>query len=423
MRNWKYILERVLWSLAGIALIVLFAFTWRAKSTKKCAGIQIELKGNAPGMVFIDEKEILKLINEQGVKVGTPIGDINLNKIEQSLLKTNWVNKSNLFIDNQQQLQVVIEQRIPIARVFTASGNSFYIDSVAQRLPLRQLSAVRLPIFTNFPADQEKLSKPDSSLLKDILHFATVVRKDSFFMAQIAQVNITSSGDFEIVPTLGDHIVLIGNVEYLEDKLNRLYTFYKKVWVPSGINAYEVIDARFDHQIVALKKGLQPIQCQKGLMPMIKIDSLVEANKNADTTKPIVAPVPLIDRAKKKVAQSLDLLKKAVDTIVKKKQDTSAKNKIAKKPIPEKQQDNKVKGEAKVDKKPIAKKQQDNKVKLGTKEVKKPKEVKKGKSDQKQEKVKKTTIKENNKVTDKTLNNTKKSAKAEMPKQPKSNNN
>ena len=405
MRNWKYILERVLWSLAGIALIVLFAFTWRAKSTKKCAGIQIELKGNAPGMVFIDEKEILKLINEQGVKVGTPIEEINLNTIEQSLLKTNWVNKSNLYIDNQQLLQVVIEQRIPIARVFTASGNSFYIDSVAQRLPLRQLSAVRLPIFTNFPSDQAKLSKPDSSLLKDILHFATVVQKDSFFMAQIAQVNIAASGEFEIVPTLGDHIVLIGNVEQLEDKLNRLYTFYKKVWVPSGINAYEVIDARFDHQIVALKKGLQPIQYENGMMPMIKIDSLAEVNKNADTTKPIVSVVPLIDSAKKKAAQSMDLLKKAVDTIAKKKQD------------------NKVKGEAKVDKKPIAKKQQDNKVKLGTKEVKKPKEVKKGKSDQKQEKVKKTTIKENNKVTDKTLNNTKKSAKAEMPKQPKSNNN
>ena len=405
MRNWKYILERVLWSLAGIALIVLFAFTWRAKSTKKCAGIQIELKGNAPGMVFIDEKEILKLINEQGVKVGTPIEEINLNTIEQSLLKTNWVNKSNLYIDNQQLLQVVIEQRIPIARVFTASGNSFYIDSVAQRLPLRQLSAVRLPIFTNFPSDQAKLSKPDSSLLKDILHFATVVQKDSFFMAQIAQVNIAASGEFEIVPTLGDHIVLIGNVEQIEDKLNRLYTFYKKVWVPSGINAYEVIDARFDHQIVALKKGLQPIQYENGMMPMIKIDSLAEVNKNADTTKPIVSVVPLIDSAKKKAAQSMDLLKKAVDTIAKKKQD------------------NKVKGEAKVDKKPIAKKQQDNKVKLGTKEVKKPKEVKKGKSDQKQEKVKKTTIKENNKVTDKTLNNTKKSAKAEMPKQPKSNNN
>jgi cell division protein FtsQ len=417
MRNWKYILERVLWSLAGIALIVLFAFTWRAKSTKKCAGIHIELKGNAPGMVFIDEKEILKLIHEQGVKVGTPIGEINLNKIEQSLLKTNWVNKSNLFIDNLQQLQVVIEQRIPIARVFTASGNSFYIDSVAQRLPLRQLSAVRLPVFTNFPSDQEKLSKPDSTLLKNILQFASIVQKDSFFMAQIAQVNIASSGDFEIVPTLGDHLVLIGSIEHLEDKLNRLYTFYKKVWVPSGINAYEVLDARFDHQIVALKKGMQPLQYSNGMMPMIKIDSLAEANKNADATQPLVAIASLGDSAQKKASLSLDLLKKALDTTPKKKQDTISKNKGVNKKVVDNKQP--IKGEKKPDPKPLVKGEK----KVVTKGDKKPKEVKKPQPEKKQEKVKKTTIKENNKVTNKTLNNTKKSAKAEMPKQSNSNNN
>ena len=28
----------------------------------------------------------------------------------------------------------------------------------------------------------------------------------------------------------------------------------------AGINAYQVLDCRFDHQVVALKKGLQPIQ-------------------------------------------------------------------------------------------------------------------------------------------------------------------
>jgi hypothetical protein len=32
------------------------------------------------------------------------------------------------------------------------------------------------------------------------------------------------------------------------------------VWLGSGVNAYQFIDCRFDHQVVALKKGLQPIQ-------------------------------------------------------------------------------------------------------------------------------------------------------------------
>jgi cell division protein FtsQ len=79
-------------------------------------------------------------------------------------------------------------------------------------------------------------------------------------MAQVAQVNIEPNGSFQMVPTLGDHLVLLGTVDQLEDKLNRLFTFYKKVWLGSGVNAYQYIDCRFNHQVVALKKGLQPIQ-------------------------------------------------------------------------------------------------------------------------------------------------------------------
>ena len=64
-----------------VVVVVLFVFAWRAKVSKKCTGIDIVLTGNAGGFIFMDEKEILKLINEQGIKVGTPIANINLYKI------------------------------------------------------------------------------------------------------------------------------------------------------------------------------------------------------------------------------------------------------------------------------------------------------------------------------------------------------
>jgi cell division protein FtsQ len=269
MKHWQTILVRVLWSIAGAALIVLFVVAWKAKEEKKCTSIQIELVGESTAALFMDEKEILQIIQEQGVKEGMPIGDVNLNVLEKYLQTIRWVKNVELFLDNTQSLHVKIEQRIPIARIFTASGNSFYIDKEGLQLPLKQLTVLRLPVFTNFPSDQEKLSKPDSVLLNDILHFTKTVASDSFFMAQTAQVNIATNGDFELVPSVGDHLVLIGSVENIEDKLNRLYTFYKKVWVQSGLNAYQVIDCRFDNQIVALKKGMQPIQFSANDLPTV----------------------------------------------------------------------------------------------------------------------------------------------------------
>ena len=282
MKHWQTILVRVLWSIAGAALIVLFVAAWKAKEEKKCTSIQIELVGENTAALFMDEKEILQIIHEQGVKEGLPIGDVNLNTLEKYLQTIRWVKNVELFLDNTQSLQVRIEQRIPIARIFTASGNSFYIDKEGLQLPLKQLTVLRLPVFTNFPSDQEKLSKPDSLLLNDILHFTQAVATDSFFMAQTAQVNIATNGDFELVPSVGDHIVLIGSVENIEDKLNRLYTFYKKVWVQSGLNAYQIIDCRFDNQIVALKKGMQPIQFSANDLPTV--DSTMALEVKLDTT-------------------------------------------------------------------------------------------------------------------------------------------
>ena len=295
MKHWQTILVRVLWSIAGAALIVLFVVAWKAKEEKKYNSIQIELVGENTAALFMDEKEILQIIHEQGVKEGQAIGELNLNTLEKYLETIRWVKKVELFLDNAQVLQVKIEQRIPIARIFTASGNSFYIDKEGLQLPLKQLTVLRLPVFTNFPSDQEKLSKPDSLLLNDILHFTQAVATDSFFMAQTAQVNIASNGDFELVPSVGDHLVLIGSVENIEDKLNRLYTFYKKVWVQSGLNAYQVIDCRFDNQIVALKKGMQPIQFSANDLPtkdsIMAINGAVDS-ANLTTTKPALVTAP-----------------------------------------------------------------------------------------------------------------------------------
>ena len=290
MKQWQKIAIRIIWSIAAAGLIVLFVVSWKAKSAKQLTDIQVELVGESAQALFMDEIAIRAILNEQGVQVGVPIEKINLTQLEKFIEKTEWVKNAEFFINNKLVLEVKIEQRIPIARIFTASGTSFYIDNEGSRLPLKQLTVLNLPVFTGFPTDQPKLSKPDSVLLKDVLFFAKTIQKDSFFMAQVAQVNIEPNGTFQMVPTLGDHLVLLGTVDQLEDKLNRLFTFYKKVWLGSGINAYQYIDCRFNHQVVALKKGLEPIQFtgdfkllvgDSTLMmqdPVASIDSLAKAS-------------------------------------------------------------------------------------------------------------------------------------------------
>ena len=394
MRNWKKIVGNILWSIAGALLVLLFIISWKAKEDKKCASINVELVGENTIALFMDEKEILQIIHEKGIQAGLPISAVNLNALEKNLQSIKWVKHAEMFLDNQQALQIKIEQRIPIARIFTAAGNSFYIDKEGWRLPLKQLTVLRLPVFTGFPSDQEKMSTPDSLLLNDILHFTNAIQQDSFFMAQVAQINIASNGDFEMIPSLGDHVVLMGTAENIEDKLNRLYSFYKQVWVQSGVNAYQVLDCRFDHQIVALKKGMQPIQFSASILADDSLENLTLSTM--DTAKKV-------DTASKKSANvtAPNLLKKSATQQGKSSLQPTAilAPKTTTKLIPKAAPKTATRATHKTDVKS------------------KPKTKGKTKA--------KTTVKTNNKTNNKSLNNKKKSAKAIMPKKtdPKTTNN
>jgi cell division protein FtsQ len=159
-----------------------------------------------------------------------------------------------MYLDNNQVLQVRIEEREPVARVFTLGGNSFYLDSDADRLPLREGVTTRVPVFTGFPSDREKLASPDSALLRDMVKMGRYILTDSFWMAQVGEVHIQPEKGFEITPEIGDQLVIVGDAENLPSKFDKLYTFYRKAWIPQGINTYKQLDLRFQNQVVARRE-------------------------------------------------------------------------------------------------------------------------------------------------------------------------
>lgn len=257
--NWKKRLIQAVWIMAGIGTVVLMGAAMQKKNRKTCTDIKIEITGIEENM-FIDEKDILELVNQNRKVIGTQVSMLNLRSMETALEKNPWVKNAEMFLDNQQVLEIQIEERQPVARVFTMQGSSFYLDSAGIRLPLSDKLSARVPMFTGFPSDNIKLSKPDSALLKDVVKLGRYILADSFWTAQVAQVDIEPGRQFELIPVFGDHVVSIGNAEELDAKFNRLYTFYKQAWLQHGIHYYEKINVQFDKQVVAVKKGMGGIR-------------------------------------------------------------------------------------------------------------------------------------------------------------------
>ncbi len=242
------------WCLLGAAIIVLVISAMSEKEHKSCTAINIEMS-KPQHQIFINENDVKEILKDKGVLTEKDISQIDLRSAEEELQKDAWIKKAELYFDNKQILQVKIIEREPLARVFTLSGNSFYIDSSALRLPMSDQENARVPVFTSFTSDKKILSAPDSLLLNDIKKVAQFISQDSFWTDMISQINITPQRTFEIVPVVGNQIIELGNADSLQNKFQRLYTFYKEVFPVVGFEKYEKIDVQYDGQIVATIRG------------------------------------------------------------------------------------------------------------------------------------------------------------------------
>jgi cell division protein FtsQ len=250
------------WLMLSAVSLVLLISAVKYKNSKICKGINVEING--PGNnFFVDTKEVIKILSASGPIKGEPLTSINLRMLESRLKKDQWIADAQLFFDTDEILQVVVEEKEPVARIFTANGSSFYIDTLCNHLPLSDKLSARVPMFTNFPTDKISLSKPDSLLMSSVKELAVFIQADEFWKAQVAQVDITPEG-FVMVPTVGNQVVLLGKGEDYKEKFDRLFSFYRQVWTKVGFEKYAQIDVQYNGQVVATKRGAN----------IVKVDSV-----------------------------------------------------------------------------------------------------------------------------------------------------
>ena len=280
-----------LWIALGGATVFLLAAGIKSKEANRCKAIEINIHGVSNNF-FVDKKDILNAISamEKTDPVGKTIGSFNLKKMELELEKDVWIKSAELFFDNNETLQVTVQEREPIARVFTTSGITFYIDDELAILPLSEKFSARLPVFTNFPSDKKVLTKADSILLRDVKTISLAIQKDSFSMAIIDQVDITTQRLFEMIPKIGNQLIVFGDATDVDAKLSKLKIFYKEIMVKAGWNNYSVINVQYKNQVVAKRKGAEDFTADSlrtlQIMKFIAERAQQQANDSLQTIQP-----------------------------------------------------------------------------------------------------------------------------------------
>jgi len=233
--------------------MVLLVAAVNSQSHKICKGFSIRIKGR-PDQWFLDKRDVAALLIAQGGVKGRSIKTFDLRKMENQLKSNVWIKDAELFFDNSRVLQARIQERDPVARVFTVTGNSFYIDSSGEKMPLSDKFSPRLPVFTSYPSDRDSLNSSDSILVHDIIHISGFLVHDPFWQAQIAQVDVLPDHTFEMIPVVGSHVIQFGDGADYEKKFKRLLLFYQQVLSKTGMDMYKKLNVQYAQQVIGVKE-------------------------------------------------------------------------------------------------------------------------------------------------------------------------
>ena len=80
------------------------------------------------------------------------------------------------------------------------------------------------------------------------------IDRSDFWKAQVEQIDVARDGEISMVPRVGDHLLILGTADNVENKLERLMNFYEKGLDNIGWNKYRSISVAYENQVVCKKR-------------------------------------------------------------------------------------------------------------------------------------------------------------------------
>ncbi|MEI7662965.1 MAG: hypothetical protein WCK34_12230 [Bacteroidota bacterium] len=266
MKKFLKILQIVVWILLVAGAGVVVGFVEVAHYNQPCARVVVQIDYGAAD-ILITKKEVDSLVvRAAGMVKGKPLGYINTSAIERAIRKQSYVSEVKVYETNEGALFIQVRQREPMLRVINRKYESFYLDESGTLLPTSPNFSARVLVATGV-IDYSYMKNPNyrinilalsdsvyyDSLMTNLYKLTMYITHDKFLKAQIDQVYVNESGEFELIPRVGNHVILLGKAVDLDDKFRKLYAFYKLGLNKIGWNKYNIINIKYKNQVVCSK--------------------------------------------------------------------------------------------------------------------------------------------------------------------------
>ncbi|MCQ2066854.1 MAG: cell division protein FtsQ [Bacteroidaceae bacterium] len=229
---------------AGYLVFSLVSLTGRS-SDSTCKGLDVRIHDSLDYNLLKPES-VISLLQRSGLDpTGRDMSQADLDSMEHVLLKHPLVLSAECFRTSSGTVKVRIESCTPVVRVLASNGADYMVDSRGRILE-HSGCVMQLPVATGHITREYAVTH--------LLEAVRAINRSRFWAAQVEQINVTSRGEMELVPRVGNHIISLGTGEDVDEKLDRVLSFYENGLERIGWNKYSRVSAAFAGQIVCRKR-------------------------------------------------------------------------------------------------------------------------------------------------------------------------
>jgi len=233
-------------------LVVALTMTARESDDAVCTGMTITVEdadGDDGAKRFVSPGELARELDGLPAKAkGIALANINTQDIRLRLLDLDKIEDASVVRYTDGSIRIKVTPIVPVLRVFDGS-ESYYVNRAGKRVK----ASARY--HKNVPLIQGHFNPSDSAFTPlSLMPLVNYIASDSIWNAYIGMIKVKSPTDIILIPNIREHVINLGSLDRLDDKMERLRTFYSKVLVKQGWEKYDTLSLKWNGQLVATKR-------------------------------------------------------------------------------------------------------------------------------------------------------------------------
>lgn len=247
----KYL--KIIFSLMLVTyLVVALTMTARESDDAVCTGMTITVEdadGDDGAKRFVSPGELARELDGLPAKAkGIALANINTQDIRLRLLDLDKIEDASVVRYTDGSIRIKVTPIVPVLRVFDGS-ESYYVNRAGKRVK----ASARY--HKNVPLIQGHFNPSDSAFTPlSLMPLVNYIASDSIWNSYIGMIKVKSPTDIILIPNIREHVINLGSLDRLDDKMERLRTFYSKVLVKQGWEKYDTLSLKWNGQLVATKR-------------------------------------------------------------------------------------------------------------------------------------------------------------------------